>query len=249
MSTTVYKNHILNDFQNYPDFAIERALQTQIIDECTYSNTFQGVASISSALDKLFYQFPTVQATMNQTQWEKGSTASGLTLSWTPHVYATLVAQNITGYGSVPVGTTSHTYSGSYTSPQNFTVQIVDAQNNFANAVVNLHFDLYSYWGQSALTSPDQATIKAQLGGGSVLELDNPVSRANTVTGQAGGGNYLYYAYPASWGLLTGVIINGMWSTWNQTALSLTNNSGHSETYYCYTSPYQTSGVVAMQFI
>jgi len=114
----------------------------------------------------------------------------------------------------------------------------------------SVNFSLYSYWGQSAsdYTAIDETIIEAAASGGSTLETDAAGSKSKGIFSQAGGGNYIYYAYPAAWGVLSNVVVNGFASTWNYATVSVTNAEGNTENYYAYVSPYTIAGTVTLAF-
>ena len=264
MSTTSYvgpdgKTYTLNDYLNEPWYSTERQLQTDMIDaivplplpsdDVAYANAHLGFSTVKDALDYLTYTLPTVTASVTQAVYEKGQTATSEVFSWVP-VYSTdtLNAVTITGVGGVPVATTSHTYSDTLTTNKTYTVLIADNKANTASASATVYFDLYKYYGQSASATPTQTIIKAAASGSSILSIDSAGSQATSVAAQAGGGNYIYFAYPQSWGALSSITVNGFGSTWNQTVVSVTNASSHTENYYCYTSPNTIAGTVSLSF-
>lgn len=81
------------------------------------------------------------------------------------------------------------------------------------------------YWGVSPNTTLTNSEILA-------LSQEFSTSRVKDVTYDASGGNYVYYAYPSSFGSLTAVKVGGLaFSDFSTTVINFTNASGHSSSY------------------
>ena len=92
------------------------------------------------------------------------------------------------------------------------------------------------YWGTSSLSSPTSAIVVTSNGGDNELSLQN--NKSSFVVDVTGTNQYVYYAYPSSFGALTSIIVSGLESfgAFTQTTLSVTNAQGYTQSYYVYTS-------------
>lgn len=92
------------------------------------------------------------------------------------------------------------------------------------------------YWGVSSTFPPSSATIITATGGGS--EYATSKDKNNFTITVTGTNLYVYYAYPASFGSLTSIIVSGLESfgAFTQSTVSVTNAQGYTQNYYVYTS-------------
>jgi len=205
---------------------------------------------VDDALDYLLHTGIDVAGlTFTPTSQQKGQTLSTLQVDWTVNHNGT--SQSITTIGaeggSLAVALRTFTYSAlSKTTDFTVTVAATDAYGS-DSAVGSMLFMLYKYFGQSASATPNETIIEAALAGGSTLSADVAGSRAKVSYSQAGGGNYMYYAYPASWGSVA-VYVNGFLSVWNETTVSVTNGYSNTENYKVYTSPTTIAGTLTLSF-
>lgn len=227
------------------------AISSIAAEAVTYTNAGQPeITNVQQALDELFHTTLSVSLVIDTADVDKGSTVDVIDMHWTWNNSPT--GLNITSIasqgGAIDVGYTAWQYTGlGLTSDQAFSMIMNDG---YETGVANdtFRFKLYKYWGQSANASPTEAIIEAASSGGSTFSTDSSSSKAKSEFSQAGGGNYVYYAYPSAWGALSTVKVNGFGSTWNLTTVSVTNGVGNTENYNCYTSPYPISGTVTLQF-
>jgi len=206
------------------------------------------MSNVQQALDWLLYTTLSYTLSLNPAIMYKGQTCTDLTATWTHNNY--LTSQSITtigAYGGVlSVGALSQIYTGiALTADQVVTVTGTDAHPTTASDTEYLRFELPKYWGQSASATPNETIIEAALSGGTTLSVDAASSRAKASFTQAGGSNYIYYAYPSSWGTAT-LSVNGFLTIWNLTTVSVSNGYGNTENYNCYTSPTSIVGTVTM---
>jgi hypothetical protein len=160
---------------------------------------------------------------------EKGASLVNPVLTWSLSGSVPNSQSIDQGVGAVPVGTFTKTVTGTFTTSTAWTLTVADTdpQGNAKNAsaTVNLNVRQKRYWGVST---------SASLNSAGVLGLSNEfaTSRGKSVTYDATGGRYIFYAYPASFGLPT-VTVGGLsFSAWTKTDLSFTNASGFTEAYY-----------------
>lgn len=185
------------------------------------------VATVQDALDKLFYVTPAVTLTNNHLVQEKGVTVTGLVFDWT--LNKSVVSQSFNqGIGAVSPELRTLSLSGlSLTTNISYTITVDDGTTT-AESSTTVAFNNKRYWGVSSLESLADADVIA-------LSNEFSTTRVQTKTVN-GGGKYIYFAYPASFGAAT-FTVNGLLSTaWTLTTRSFTNASGHSESYNIYRS-------------
>ena len=95
------------------------------------------------------------------------------------------------------------------------------------------------YWGYTSSATPNSSQIITASGGGD--ELTSSKDKAGFSVVVTGTNQYVYYAYPSSFGALTSILISGLESigAFNQTTVSVTNAQGYTQNYYVYTSQNQ----------
>jgi hypothetical protein len=160
---------------------------------------------------------------------ERGASLTDPVLTWTLDGSAPETQSIDNGVGIVPVGTLTKTVTGTFTTAQtwNLTVDGTSPAGNPNSDTlgVSLNVRQKRYWGASVETSLDNAEVLA-------LSSEFATSRGKSVTFDCTGGRYVYYAYPASFGLPT-VKVGGLdFTAWTKTDLSFTNASGYTEAYY-----------------
>lgn len=193
----------------------------------------------------------------NQANVEKGDSIASVSLDWglTGSISSITLTDAIGGSTGMATG-----YSGALTinySPNlgdtgvyTYTLSATDLGGTEVSDTETFFFGLYTYWGQSAndYSTITEGIIEAASNGGSTLERDTSSSKSKSEFSQAGGGKYIYYAYPAAWGTLSTIKVNGFGSTWNHGTVSVTNAQGNTENYYAYVSPNVINGTVTLEF-
>ena len=105
----------------------------------------------------------------------------------------------------------------------------------------NISFTPYPkrYWGYTSSGTPSSSDVITAAGGGSELTTSKDKYSFSVVV--TGTNQYVYYAYPSSYGALTSIVISGLESigAFNQTTVSVTNAQGYTQNYYVYTSQNQ----------
>lgn len=232
-------------------------IQTGELDasDIPYTNdSYPSWSNVEDALNELTYTEIDITTLQNNADGspgttsivEKGSTVSALTVNWVLNKTATAIELTDVVSGTILPGDTSYGFTGlSLTTDKTYTLNVTDSEGGTDSESTYIKFGLYSYWGQSSSGTPNEAQIEATLNGSSSLEEDTSSSISKSTFSQSGGGNYIYYAYPSSWGNAS-LLVNGFVSTWNKTTVSITNASGNTENYYCYTSPYTISGSITL---
>lgn len=157
---------------------------------------------------------------------ERGVTVTSVGLNWT--INKTEISQSLNqGIGSLGVGSRSFVHTPVLlTSDTTYTLTCNDGTQS-ANASTTVAFRQRRWWGTD---------FNATASSGLILSLANnefSTSRAKSFTID-GDGEYIYYAYPSSFGLAT-FTVNGLLNTaWTLTVVSHTNASGFTENYNVY---------------
>lgn len=162
---------------------------------------------------------------------EIGSTVSSVTFNWTRNkVPATLSFDQ--GIGSITASLLTLTQSVNITGTTTYTLTANDGTaytGNSDTASTTVTFSHKAYWGTSASTSLNSAGVL----GLATNTFTTTRARSFVIDG---GGQYLYYAYPASFGAAT-FTVNGLLSTaWTLSVLSFTNASGNTTNFNVYRS-------------
>ncbi len=191
-------------------------------DQVSYANP--TYATVQEALDAILYVAPHINSFSNSVGTvEIGATVSAVTLAWSLNKTMTSLVLDH-GIGSV-LGLTSKALMGlTLASDTTYTLTAGDGQNS-TSAQTTIAFRNKRYWGVSASESLDNAGVL-----GLTSEFATDYNKA--VTYDASGGRYIYYAFPASFGTPSHVTVGGLtFSDFTVSPLSLTNASGHTETY------------------
>jgi hypothetical protein len=194
-------------------------------------NTF---ATVGDALDSLFYVSPSVTSFTNDVGTiETGGSISVVSLAWAFN--KSISSQSINqGIGSLPAAQRSFAVSGAFTSSTTFTLSAQDDHATSCNGNTTVSFMQKRYWGVSSNSSLNDAQIIA-------LNSEFSSSRSQTRT-MAPSAQYLYFAYPASFGAAT-FTVNGLPNTdWTLIQRSFVNASGYSESYRIYRSNNMLTG-------
>lgn len=220
-----------------------------------YTNSnYPSYTNVQQALDQLLTVPLTVVNLSATTSYsDKGTTGVTNTINWgvtgSPTGLELIDAYNQPGW--LDASDTSFSYPSGYTGiwgPTGVYTYTLAAHLGSVMAVraVNLSLSLREYIGQSASSTPDETIIETALNGYSWLKSDVAASKTISSRRQVGGSKYVYIAYPAAWGALSTITVNGLVSVFNQTTVSITNAAGNTENYYCYTSPYTFAGTITI---
>lgn len=197
------------------------------------SNYKARIAALEAQMADLLYKPMTVisfSAAPNVV--EKGQSIASAILSWTLNKTAT--ALNITGLSVAQPMTsdTTVTDNGPFSTDKTWTITVNDGSGRpgaQASATTSLVFRDKRYWGVSPNTTLTATEIIA-------LSSEFATNKNKDVTYNASvgsGANYVYYAYPLSYGLMTAVTVGGLaFSDFTSTPISFTNASGYTSQYY-----------------
>lgn len=175
---------------------------------------------------------------LNPSVSEVGSTVTSISFSWARNkVPASLTMDQ--GIGAItPPTLTAVAKTVSITTNTTYTLTASDGTSFPGNSdarSATAEFQRRIHWGTNAAESLNSAGI---------LALANNrfgTSRQLSVT-MDGGGEFLYFAYPASWGDAS-FTVGGLPTTgWIKTTVGHTNASGSTVNYFVYRSEYKQNG-------
>lgn len=198
--------------------------------------TFQNAtySTVEQALNKLLSVPISVTSLTSSIQSaEIGSTINSLVLNWSYN--ANIIAQSITNTGAtLAASDRTYTYSTPISSDRTFILTGTDGTST-ASASVSITFYRKRHWGANENESLTDAQIRGL--SGSEFATARAASKAITASGQ-----YIYIAYPASFGEAT-ISVNGLINTaWNLTTRGYSNYYGHESQYHIYRSQYKLTG-------
>lgn len=130
-------------------------------------------------------------------------------------------------------GIETYTDSNPVSSNTTFNARVSDGSSTVVSNTISFNFLPGIYYGVSNAVINSGAGIVSAFGsGGMVLGSSRAVSY--TFDASVGGGaNYLYIAYPASFGLPASTLFNGFaFTAYSVTTVSLTNASGYTQNYH-----------------
>jgi len=133
--------------------------------------------------------------------------------------------------GSASVASNNIAFPASKNSSVTFTLGATGSDGSFATSTDSITFRNNNYYGVSSnagLTGPDLSSLSSNL--------DN--NRSYSFSVNAGAGEYIYYAYPSSYGDASFTVggFAGGFSKLHGGATAHTNSAGFSETYFIYRS-------------
>jgi hypothetical protein len=183
----------------------------------------------------------------------------GSTLNWSGGRLAANSTQAATNpLASIVVATVSQTFSqpspgGSasgtqvvtvtYNTNTTYTNTVTTTDSKTASATTSYLFFPKLYIGFVPSNSPSDADIIGVTNGNGGVLATSFVASGSLSTPSAS--KYICIAYPASFGAVNNIVINGLSVTFNSTTRSFTNASGYSQSYLIYISPNPTAGSVA----
>lgn len=169
--------------------------------------------------------------------YERGQSITSRSLTWT--VSKALASQSLPGAGALDPADRATTIAGPITSDTTWTLTATATSGESATASTSLLFRHRRRWGTSATATPDTGLIDA------LASTEFATSRAQSRT-MSPSAEYLYFAWPASFGTPT-FTVNGLAVTgWVQTTISYTNPSGDTTSFDVWRSPYPISGTFAV---
>jgi hypothetical protein len=201
-----------------------------------------GITSIKtgSSYTISLYQAPYIASLTNTTPTNYlGQTVTSVTVNWTLGGPA-ITNQTLTG-ASLILTDRTHTFSGTWTNDASWTLSITDGITP-SSANTGITFYVQKFYGTTSDAVPTAADIHT---GSSSWQTQSSGNRGLGSTSITGGKNYIFYAYPASWGYVQ-IYVNSFGSTWNTSTASITNAYGNIQNYTVYTSPTTIVGTITI---
>jgi hypothetical protein len=186
------------------------------------------------------YSLPAIYSFSNTSPTHyAGQTVTSDSVYWTL-TGAPITSQSLTDAGSINIALRGYKFSGSWTTDKYWTLSIDTGTTVVGTATTWMYFYIQKFWGTSANAAPSEGDIEA---GSSSWVMQAVANRALGTTTITGGGGYIFYSFPASWG--TVYLLDGANPiTWNVTTVSLINAYGDTRNYTCYTSPNTIVGTI-----
>jgi hypothetical protein len=197
---------------------------------------------------------PTVSFTNSVNTVEIGSQIISVSLGWsisptnTPVASQTLTASQGTTSGASATNTRSATAfipgpigfpNAPFTTDTTWTLTVNDGTGlpgSTVTAQTSIAFRHYMSWGIASTTSLDNSQIRN-------LHTNTPAGAGRefrTVKGKSvsisGNGQYIYFAYPASFGAASFIVNNAPNTAWISNTVTYTNSSGNSSQFLIYRS-------------
>lgn len=198
-----------------------------------YNPEYPALNTFTEALDYLLYvPLSGTSFSITPSVVEVGQVVSSVSLAWGWN--KTPAEQTLSGAGSTYLAPTdvAVVLSGiSLTTATTWTLSATDGTAT-PSQTVTLPFVLRRFWGVSALSGATPDDLAS-----SELSTSRAQSRTMSAAGQ-----YLYFAWPSTYGTPT-FAVNGLASTaWAKTAQSFTNAHGHTESYDVWRSTFLQTG-------
>lgn len=194
--------------------------------------TYKDGMTVAQALDELLYVAPQITSfTNNVNTVEIGQTITSVTFNWTLNKTMTSVTLNNEPQSTTSPGTAS--LSGqSIKTNTTYTLTASDGKNS-VKKTTSISFQNKRYWGIGTVTSSGEVNNEFVLG---LSGSEFATSKADTFTVNAGAGQYIYYAIPASFGTPS-FFVGGFEGGFDLLAtFDFTNASGGTVSYNVYKS-------------
>lgn len=202
--------------------------------EVTYGS--YGYDTVGAALDSLLYKAIAINSFNNSVgNKERGQTVTAVTLSWSTNKTPTTLKLN---NETIDAGLTSKTLTDlSITGNTTWTLVATDEKGASGSKSTSISFLDKRYWGVGTADAEgcDSAFILGLTG-------ELATSRGKTFTSDAGSGQYIYYAYPASWGTPTFKVGGFEGGFTLLKTFDFTNASGATVSYVVYRSDNHSLG-------
>jgi hypothetical protein len=199
------------------------------------------VSQAANTYTVALYTPPSVSSLSNSSPGNYlGQTVNSVTVTWA-WTGSAITSQTLTGC-TPALSDRSHAFTSlNLTSDYCFTLWGSDGKNAAA-ASTCVYFYIQKFYGSSPDAAPTAADVQAGTSGWSYIGAGY---RSLGATGIAGGGNYPYYSYPASWGNVA-LTVNSLPATWLKTSVTITNAYGNTQSYTVYTSPNTNGGTITL---
>lgn len=163
--------------------------------------------------------------TNNKNSLENGTVVTSTLLSWTTSATPTSLSLD-NGIGSISAALTNYTHTDTYSTNRTYVLTASDGMAT-PTASTSITFFNSNYYGVNSSTTLNDSQINAltqSLASNGIFTINHLVSSAQ----------YIYVAYPASYGPAF-FLVNGLLNNdWNLSVQSHTNASGASVSYNVY---------------
>jgi hypothetical protein len=189
------------------------------------------------------YSPPTIISLTNtEATHYAGETVDSLVVNWALSG-ATINYQTLTDIGSLFISDRAHIFHPvTLTSDKYYTLTVTDGVTP-TSATTWVYFLIQKYIDTCSSAAPSEAEIRARASSWTYQYAQYRVLASTPITG---GGKYIYYAYPVSFGT-SYIYANGFLETWSLTTVSITNSYGDTRDYYVYTSPFPIAGTINLE--
>lgn len=244
VSTNVNDRFVLNVVSNGLFYTRQVAKSNLNLDIAAQSYRPVAGTGIRAATNGLgvtlsLYTPPSITSLVNDKNIvEVGSTISSTKLDW---VLAgeTITSQSINnGVGSLNVVARTTTHSSSYTTDRSYVLTASDGTTT-VTASTPIYFRNYRYWGVSANSTLTDGQVIA-------LSKEFATTRVKSSFSVSPSAQYIYVAYPASWGSAS-FTVNSLPSTaWTLVTRVFVNASGYSSSFNIYRTDTVLTGTYAI---
>lgn len=189
------------------------------------SSTRGLAAKVQQLIDMFAEDLTITSFTNNRNSVEVGSTVTSTTLTWVINNVVTTQSLN-QSIGSIDEDLRTYDHTDSYTTNRTYTLTVSDGTTtDTANTTIS--FLRKMYWGVNSGTTINDAGILALSGS------QFATSRSKTFT-VSPSSQYIYFAYPASFGTATFHINNFLVNDFVLSVQDHTNASGSTVSYNVY---------------
>ena len=200
--------------------------------------------ALDDLIEKVNYVDPEISSftmTPATDTYEVGASVSELVFNWAYN--KNVLSQTLTDCTLADETVRTATYSTPVTANKTFTLAANDGTKSVTSSK-SISFKHYIYWGSSAASSGDYDSAF-------ILALASKRFATNTkgsYTATVGTGEYLYLAYPASWGNVSEWYIGGFATTTEDCGtIAFTNASGNTTTFRIVRSSRSGLGAVTAE--
>jgi hypothetical protein len=197
--------------------------------------------NVEEALDSLFYINPNISGfSINPNVVEIGTTVPIVTLNWALNKIFTSLSIN-NGIGVITPNLLTRTQNVSLTTNTTFTITGGDGVNVDSESA-GLSFRSRRWWGTNASPTLNNDDIFDLFNN----ELSTSRQQIRTING---GGQYIWFAFPTSYGVPSFLINNLPNTSFVTTTIPHTNTSGNTQNYYVIRTTTVQNGTLTIQIL
>lgn len=200
--------------------------------------TQNPTASLTGGGNYELHSSGTFSPTLNYSAGRLAETTSASATNPIASITVAGIIKPITGCSTTPCtisGTQGVTVT--YNTNTTFSNVVLSTDSKYATATTSFNFYNTYYKGYVSSSSPSDADLYTA--GYNILNTANSKNTSGTFSNPTVS-SYIVFAYPSRFGTAT-ITIGGLVVSYNLTVRSFTNQSGYSELYNIYVSPFSTS--------